>query len=401
MDNFKKKICNSLSESLSNNNMVNNFEENFKNINFSELQNMTRMELANIKKKILKIDNIKIKPRHKLKSHDFYVNQRSLFILNNEGYKKLYNLLDKQLVLKQIVDDIYDIKFKEHFNLTIDKDFFSYFINLTCIEFSDSFNQSLNNMLDNCPEITTIKFGKSFNKPLNKSFYNLQKLKMLEFGDDFNQVLDESLYENHNLIKLQFGKHYDQDLGRALIQNKKLFYLDLGQNFNQPLFISLAWAEQLQFLKLSDNFDFPLNTAINRLFNLRSLHFGNKYNQDIHYRCFSRLEKLIEIKFGDSFNQDLFNYLQDCKKLQIINFGKSFNQPIHEIFKSFLDLRLLIFGEAFSQNIYNIISHLHTMGKILYIDLHKSYQYKNNKEYLKIKDDYELFKKIRFYDNNE
>jgi hypothetical protein len=180
---------------------------------------------------------------------------------------------------------------------------FKYFIVPICIEFSYSFNDSLQNSLPQSLKI--LKFDVGFNQPIHSLPNSLEEL---EFGRDFNQELP---YLPQSLKILRFSVGFNQLLYSLPNSLEELVF---GRNFNQEL-PSLP-----QSLKI--------------------LEFGFRFNQNLPLLPYS-LEGLV---FGICFNQKL-DFLLELQNLKKVVFGRNLNDEQNNIIQKLIqkNIKILIF----------------------------------------------------------
>ena len=301
----------------------------------------------------------------KLKCKNVYVNkyltEDELEILKNNKVKNI-KIKDISNISKlNIFPDYPELETLEFiFNQPID-DFFSSFpksVRLTHITFYEDFNQSIDN-LRHLNYLTHLTFHHEINRPINILPINLTHL-ILKF---FDQPIDN--LQSNSLTYLDFGFIFNQPIvGLKNLPN--LTYLDLGRNFNQPI-EDLQYLSNLTHLYFSSNFNQPI-VCLKYLPKLTYLSFAtsNHFNQTINYLPPS----LISLELSSAFNQPIDVNLPNMTNLQYINnqfltnfnkfkslrtirFGNDFNQSIDTLSELSL-LTSIYFGNNFNRSLYKL-----------------------------------------------
>lgn len=186
---------------------------------------------------------------------------------------------------------------------------------------------NFNKYIDYLPlSLKTIKFGHNFNQPLG----NIpSSLKSIHFGACFNQDIYNLPY-SINFIYFTSLSLFNKSISNLPIN---LYSLELlGCKFNQPLCDGMG------------NSHLP-----NKLYKLS---LGCKFNQKI--TCFPKSLKILYFSKFSEFNQTLFfNSKSILPELKSLHFGEKYNQPTN-----FPDsIENLTLGEDFNQNT-NVINKL-------------------------------------------
>lgn len=134
------------------------------------------------------------------------------------------------------------------------------------------------------PNLTKLVIGHEFNQPILLP----ASLTCLMFSDSFNQPLEPGVFPE-NLTRLGFGTDFNQPIKRGVLP-KNLKSLVFGNNFNPPDQVSFEGLYCLMSIVFGDMFNRPLNQFPKTL---NSLTFGLEYNIPFDIKALPRLFKLI------------------------------------------------------------------------------------------------------------
>ncbi|GAM17281.1 hypothetical protein SAMD00019534_004560 [Acytostelium subglobosum LB1] len=270
-------------------------------------------------------------------------------------------------------------------------------ISLTELTFGTSFNQSLDD--GTLPRmLNTLIFGANYNQPFFNDDILPPTLTKLHFGSNFDQhipILPVSLLElvfgfrfNHPIMKkplpgsitrLVFGYYFDQPMNNYTLPTS-LTELSFAYDETAPVNRSTLSPELMDTL-LPGELPNPLAvTAFAGKFqhiiqkdvlpkNLKVLHLGREFDQEMKVKTSIFPPTLVEIKFGREFNQCLdigifprtlkrltFGYMYNKiivpgvlpEALEHLELGHSFNETLR-IGVLPTNLQYLTFGRNFNQ----------------------------------------------------
>lgn len=197
--------------------------------------------------------------------------------------------------------------------------------NLKEIEFTDNFNEEVNNLPFGLEKII---FGKHFSRSVQKLPSTVREI---QFGDDFNLTINKLPY---GLKKLEFEDKFNKPIDKL---PDTIEELRLGYKFNQ---VVNKWPASLKRLECDTHskFNYPL---VNLPDGLKEIYLSFWYNVKIE--VFPRELEIIDM--GDSYSFPLDNFGPNLKKLIL---PRRFNFPLENLP---IGLKYLRLGNDFNQSL--------------------------------------------------